>query len=86
MKRAFCTGRTPDEIKKLDIEVYVLLKGFDDVFSQTIYSRHSYMHTEFLYGAKFRKPWVINEQGRIVMDLTKVGDYDLVDLPVHEMA
>jgi len=79
-------GRTMEEIKKLDIEVYVLLKGFDDIFSQTIYSRHSFMAVDFLYGAKFRKPWFINKEGRIVMDLTKVGDYDLVEMPVVEMA
>jgi inward rectifier potassium channel len=79
-------ARTPEELKKMDIEVYVLLKGFDDIFSQTIYSRHSYMADEFIYGAKFRRPWTINDQGKIVMDLTKVGDYDLVELPVAEMA
>ena len=78
-------GRSVEEIKKMDLEIYVLLKGFDDVFSQTIYSRHSYLVEDFIYGAKFRKPWLINDQGRIVMDLTKVGDYDLVKLPVMEM-
>ena len=79
-------GRSFEEIKKMDPEVYVLLKGFDDVFSQTIYSRHSYMVDDFIYGAKFRRPWVINDEGRIVMDLTKVGDYDVVEMPVLEMA
>lgn len=78
-------GRSVEEIKKMDLEIYVLLKGFDDVFSQTIYNRHSYLVEDFIYGAKFRKPWLINDQGRIVMDLTKVGDYDLVTLPVMEM-
>lgn len=79
-------ARSPEEIKKIDLEVFVLLKGFDDIFSQTIYSRHSYMAADFIYGAKFRKPWVLNQEGRIVMDLTKVGDYDVVELPVMEMA
>jgi inward rectifier potassium channel len=78
-------GRSVEEIKRMDLEIYVLLKGFDDVFSQTIYNRHSYLVEDFIYGAKFRKPWLINDQGRIVMDLTKVGDYDLVKLPVMEM-
>ena len=79
-------GRPFEEIKKMDLEVYVLLKGFDDIFSQTIYSRHSYMVEDFVYGAKFRRPWIINDQGRIVMDLTKVGDYDVVEMPVLELA
>lgn len=79
-------GRPLEEIKKLDLEIYVLLKGFDDVFSQTIYSKHSYTTAQFIYGAKFRRPWVINEHGKVIMDLTKVGDYDLVELAVPEMA
>ena len=78
-------GRSIEEIKKMDLEVYVLLKGFDDVFSQTIYNRQSYTVDQFVFGAKFRRPWVINEQGKVIMDLTKVGDYDLVELPVPEL-
>jgi inward rectifier potassium channel len=73
-------GKTREEIQKMDFEVFVLLKGFDDVFSQTIYSRHSFIANQFIYGAKFRRPFSINEQGKMVMDLTKVGEYDLVPL------
>jgi inward rectifier potassium channel len=73
-------GKSLEEIKKLDFEVFVLMKGFDDVFSQTIYSRHSFMSDQFIYGAKFRKPFEINSEGRLVMDLTKVGEYDLVTM------
>ena len=78
-------GRSMDEIKKMDLEVYILLKGFDDVFSQTIYNRHSYLVKQFVYGAKFRKPWHINSEGKVVMDLTKIGEYDVVPVPVAEM-
>lgn len=73
-------GKTLDEIKKMDVEVFVLLKGFDDVFSQTIYSRQSFIADQFIYGAKFRKPFSVNEDGKLVMDLTKVGEYDLVPI------
>lgn len=79
-------GRTKEEIEKMDVEVFALLKGFDDVFSQTVYSRHSYMPRQFVYGARFKKPFGLNEQGRLVMDLTKVGDYEVVKLNVPEMA
>ncbi|HLP49929.1 MAG TPA: ion channel [Chitinophagales bacterium] len=74
-------GKTLEEIKKLDFEIFVLLKGFDDVFSQTIYSRHSFIADQFVFGAKFRKPFSVNEEGRIAMDLTKVGEYDAAPLP-----
>ena len=73
-------GKNLDDIKALDFEVFILLKGFDDVFSQTIYSRHSYMSDNIVWGAKFRRPFFVNDIGKIVMDLTKVGDYDLMPL------
>jgi len=69
-------GKTLEEIKALDVEVFILLKGFDDVFSQTIYSRHSYLANEFVWNAKFRRPFHVNEKGKVVLDLTKVGEYD----------
>ncbi|MBL0308912.1 MAG: hypothetical protein IPP77_04315 [Bacteroidetes bacterium] len=71
-------GKTLQEIKEMDVEVFVLLKGFDDVFSQTIYSRQSYTVKQFVWGAKFRRPFAYNDSGKLVMDLTVVGDYDLV--------
>lgn len=74
-------GRTIEEIQKMDVEVFVLLKGFDDVFSQTIYSRHSFVASQFVYGAKFRKPFYVGDSGKLVMDMTKVGEYDEVPLP-----
>ena len=78
-------GRSVEEIREMDFEVFVLLKGFDDVFSQTIYNKHSYMAEQFIYGAKFRRPWEINAEGKVIMDLTKVGDYDMVNLPVLQL-
>ena len=72
--------RSLDEIKKMDVEVFVVINGFDDTTSQTIYSRYSFIADEFIYGAKFRRPFSINSEGKLVMDLTKVGDYDLVPI------
>jgi inward rectifier potassium channel len=73
-------GKSIEEIRKLDFEIFVLMKGFDDVFSQTIYSRQSYIADQFIYGAKFRRPFSVNEDGKLVMDLTKVGEYDLAPI------
>jgi inward rectifier potassium channel len=79
-------GRTFDDMKKMDLEVYVLLKGFDDVFSQTIYSRQSYTVDQFIYGAKFNRPWHLNENGKVTMDLTRVGDFVRAELPSFAVA
>ena len=74
-------GKSIQEIIEMDFEIFILIKGFDDVFSQTIYSRHSFTGDSFVWGAKFKKPFYINEKGKTVLDLTKVGDYDLIDIP-----
>ena len=79
-------GKSLEQIVAMDFEVFVLLKGFDDVFSQTIYSRHSYMASEFVWGAKFQRPFDVNDKGKVVMDLTKVGEYDLVKIPEYHFA
>lgn len=79
-------GKTAEEIQKSDVEVFVTLKAFDEIFSQTIYMRHSYMHSQFVYGAKFRRPFETNEEGKIVMDVTKVGEYDHVPMPTLQVA
>lgn len=79
-------GKTMEEMERMDVEVFILLKGFDDVFSQTIYSRHSYTFKQFVYGARFRRPFYNNEEGKVVMDLTKVGDYDHVAIPHLQVA
>lgn len=74
-------GKTEQQLRDMDVEIFVLLKGYDDVFAQTIYSRQSYTTTQFIFGAKFRRPFGVNSEGQVVMDLSKVGEYDMVALP-----
>ena len=69
-------GKSLQEIKEMETEVFVLLKGFDDVFSQTIYSRQSYTADQFVWGAKFIRPFHVNQAGRLTMDITKVGQFE----------
>jgi inward rectifier potassium channel len=64
----------------MDVEVFVTLKGFDDVFSQTIYSRQSYIADQFVFGAKFKRSFYLDASGKLIMDITKVGEDDKVAL------
>jgi inward rectifier potassium channel len=73
-------GKTQNDLQKMDIEIFVLLKGFDDTFSQTIYSRQSYTNEQFIWGAKFLRPFGVNSSGKLEMDLTKVGEYEKADI------
>src|SRR4029077_16404303 len=46
-------GKTAADLEKLQAEVLILIKGFDDPFSQTVHSRYSYRYDEITWGAHF---------------------------------
>lgn len=46
-------GKTADDLERLQAEILILIKGFDDTFSQTVHSRYSYRYDEIVWGARF---------------------------------
>ena len=71
---------TFDELMKAQANFAVLLKGFDDTFSQTVHSRTSYQCDEIVWGAKFKPAFTRDSNGRIVLDLDMIGAYEEVVL------
>jgi len=65
-------GKTPEDLERLQAEVLILLKGYDDSFSQTVHTRYSYRWDEFQWAAKFVPAFDIAE-GQIVLDLEKMS-------------
>jgi len=74
-------GMTAEDFIKKQTEAFITLKGFDETYSQTVYIRMSYTGKDVVYGAKFQRPFHVGEDGKLVMDLRKVGSYDLVSMP-----
>jgi inward rectifier potassium channel len=74
-------GMSEADMKEKEIEIFVSLRGFDETYAQTIYIRMSYTWKDLIYGAKFQKPFYVGPDGRMVMDLRKVGTYDRAELP-----
>jgi inward rectifier potassium channel len=70
---------TPEEMKSTEASFAVLLKAFDDTFSQTVHSRTSYQYDEMVWGAKFKPAFDRDEEGRIVLNLDQIDDHELVD-------
>ncbi len=66
-------GKTHDDLAQLQAEVLVLIKGFDDTFSQTVHSRYSYRYDEIVWGARFTPAFNIDPEGDIVLEVDKVG-------------
>lgn len=46
-------GMTPEQLLESDAEFLIILKAFDDTFSQTVHARTSYKANEVMFGRKF---------------------------------
>jgi inward rectifier potassium channel len=69
-------NKTPEELQKSDLEFLILIKGFDDTFSQVVHSRHSYIFHEIIWGAKFVRPFYSDEDGTTILDADLLDKYD----------
>lgn len=70
---------TKDDLEKSEAGFAILLRAFDDTFSQTIHSRTAYQAHEIVWNAKFKPVFDRDEDGRIVLDLRKISDHELVN-------
>ncbi|WP_295652202.1 ion channel [uncultured Mucilaginibacter sp.] len=70
------------DLVKAEATFAVLIKAFDDTFSQTVHSRTSYQYDEIVWGARFKPAFDRDESGAIVLDLSQISAYEKVELPV----
>ncbi len=73
---------TQEDMIREEAGFAVLLRAFDDTFSQTVHSRTFYTAEDMKWGAKFKPVFDRDPDGRIVLDLSKISDHELVELPV----
>ena len=72
-------GITEEELNQSEAEFLILLKGFDDTFSQTVHARFSYRHNEIVWGAKFSNIHVLEDNGIVAVELGKISDYEKIE-------
>jgi inward rectifier potassium channel len=73
-------GKTKEELKDMQIEIMVKLKGFDEGFGEHVHSRNSYMIDEVVWGAKFLPSFHVDDDGATILDFDKVGAYEKATL------
>jgi inward rectifier potassium channel len=73
-------GMSKEEMEKGEAGFAILLRAFDDTFSQTVHSRTFYQAHEIVWGAKFKPVFDRDDNGRIVLDLSKIDDHEPFDL------
>jgi inward rectifier potassium channel len=66
-------GKTAAELAGLQAEIIILIKAYDDTFSQTVFSRYSYRHDQFLWGVRFAPAFHVDAAGDLVLELRKLG-------------
>jgi inward rectifier potassium channel len=67
-------GKSPEDLARLQAEALILIKGYDDTFSQSVHARHSYRHDEIVWGKRFTPAFFVDDQGDLALDLSKVGE------------
>ncbi len=68
-------GKSAEDLAGLQAELLILLKGHDDTFNQTVFARRSYRHDEIVWGASFSPAFYVDQDGELVLELRKVGEY-----------
>ena len=66
-------GKTAADLARLQAEFLILLKAYDDTFSQTVVGRYSYRHDEIVWDKRFAPAFYVDENGDMVVEVQKVG-------------
>lgn len=78
-------GLSHEEYIAAKPEIFIIIKAFDDTFSQTVYSRRSYIAEEVMWGAKFISMVEVDEEGRRKLHMNKLNAMLKMELPVMEV-
>jgi inward rectifier potassium channel len=74
-------GKAAADLEALQAEFMVLVKAWDETFSQTVHQRFSYRFDEIVWGGTFTPAFIIGESGDLRVDLDRVGAYALPGNP-----
>ena len=67
-------GLTPDDLRRTDAEILILLTATDETFAQVVHARSSYKPDEILFGHKFVNIYNKVEEGdAISIDVRKLS-------------
>jgi inward rectifier potassium channel len=79
------TGFTEDDMRAADLEIYVLVRGFDDVYSNFVLRRTSYTYKEIKVDRKFVPMYRESEDGMTtIVEIHKINDHREVQVRVEQ--
>jgi inward rectifier potassium channel len=72
-----------EDLKAANAELLIVLKAFDESFSNTVVTRASYVAAEFVVGGKFKLMYHPSEdRSTTILDISKLDEFEVVSLPV----
>lgn len=71
-------GKTAQDLAELEAEFLILIKGFDNTFSQTVSARYSYRTDELVWGAKFIPVFRVDPKGDLVLEIDRIDELKMV--------
>lgn len=69
-------NKTEEEIRAANPEFLVLIKGFDETFSQHVHAKRSFMEEDMLWKKRFLKIFGPNNEGVIEFDINHINYID----------
>lgn len=72
-------GKNAQEIIKLNPEVLILIKGFDETFSQVVHSRYSYTLRDIVFNAKFLPAFHTDKNGATTIDVRDIHKFQKME-------
>ncbi len=67
---------TAEDMKKTDLEIYVSVRAFDDVYSNVVQQRTSYTYSEILFDRKFVQMYRESKDGKTtIVELDKLHEH-----------
>lgn len=71
-------GATAQDLAAGELQLLILVKAFDDTFSQTVFGRYSYTHDQLVWNARFVRAFDVDEQGSLVLDMRRISQYEVL--------
>jgi inward rectifier potassium channel len=69
-------GFSFEDMKAADVELYVLVRGFDDVYSNVVLKRTSYTYEEIMFNRKFKPMYRESNDGKTtILELHKLNEH-----------
>ena len=66
-------GKSAAELERLQAEVLILVRGYDDSFTQVVNTRYSYRWEEIRWSARFAPAFDVSPAGHLVLDLDRIS-------------